>query len=84
MRDSNEERSDDTIIFYKIDNGTFTISFFLLGFYINAAISIEVLKQRYDETYNNEEDIMLDDAKKMSFIEWVDNTYMDGRGVKEV
>lgn len=67
-------------IFYKIEEGTLTISFSFNPFILIVTKSIESLKIQYDRYV--EENTSLSNIP--TFVEWLGSTYMDGRGIPEL
>ena len=71
-----------TLIFYKIKDEVFYISFNYLGIHITTNKLVSEFKNEYDTIYNNSE--LISGQKKPDFIDWVDMNYMNSRGIKEI
>lgn len=78
-----QSQSYPTPIFYKIINNQLNISFSFANFYIETSVDIDLLTIEYNKQYSDG-NMLFDDAKKLDFFSWMNNKYMDERGIKEL
>ena len=75
------DRSDtgqiNSSIFYKLDNSNIIISFSDGNFYIEVTKSLVELQDEYDRIFEDYLD------NKPNFIQWLNDKYMDSRGINE-
>ena len=69
--------AQQTPIFFRKELGTLTISFAYSSFIIATKESIKTLTEEYEEIYVDNE------ANKPKFMEWLNEKYMDNRGIPE-
>lgn len=78
-----QTQTHSTPIFYKIINDEINISFIFSNFYIETFCNLDILRIKYEEEYNND-NMIFDDSIRLNFMEWVNNKFMDERGIKEL
>jgi len=76
---TNNTDTFDTLIFYRIDSGYLVVTFKYLDFYIQTHKLIDELQYEYDTMINEVED----EALQPVFIDWLNDKYLDSRGIKE-
>ena len=71
-----------TPIFYKVEYDVLVISFSYSPFFIETKIQMEILRTEYVTTFDPE--IESEKQNPADFMEWVQEKYLDSRGIEEI
>ena len=77
---SNPDSTIETIIFFKIEESNLHISFNYLNFYITTVKNISLIEDEYKKHLDD----METDETIQPFKEWLQEKYLDNRGIEEI